>query len=173
MMKFDHLNLPVSNLERSRAWYVGALGLKVEFEVPDTRTVALNDGEGFAIFLQEKPGAAAHGVALWFQVDDVDAAYTEWRARRGLRARAPKEFLGLRSRARRPRRLPGASVGRALDEGEVMSPNEPLPKWRSASPGLKIMWGLVICLWLAGFAAWFSYRYFAPDRQIQSAAETA
>jgi catechol 2,3-dioxygenase-like lactoylglutathione lyase family enzyme len=50
-MKFDHLNLPVSDLDRSRDWYVSTLGLKVEFEVPDRRTVALQDGEGFAIFL--------------------------------------------------------------------------------------------------------------------------
>ena len=94
MMKFDHLNLPVSNLERSRDWYVGALGLKVEFEVPNTRTVALNDGEGFAIFLQEKPGAAS-GIALWFQVDDVDAAYAQWQARGVPFAHEPrKNFWG-------------------------------------------------------------------------------
>ena len=80
MMKFDHLNLPVSNLERSRDWWVSTIGLKVEFEVPDTRTVALNDGEGFAIFLQEKAGAAS-GIALWFQVDDVDAIHDTWSAR--------------------------------------------------------------------------------------------
>ncbi len=43
MMKLDHLNLPVSDLERSRAWYTGALGLAVEFEVPDRRSVALQD----------------------------------------------------------------------------------------------------------------------------------
>ncbi len=28
MKKFDHLNLPVSDLERSRAWWVESLGLK-------------------------------------------------------------------------------------------------------------------------------------------------
>ena len=95
MMKFDHLNLPVSNLERSRDWYVGALGLKVEFEVPNTRTVALNDGEGFAIFLQEKPGVSSNGVALWFQVDDVDASYAQWSARGVAFAHAPrKNFWG-------------------------------------------------------------------------------
>jgi catechol 2,3-dioxygenase-like lactoylglutathione lyase family enzyme len=95
MLKFDHLNLPVSNLERSRAWYVGALGLKVEFEVADTRTVALNDGEGFAIFLQEKPGVAPNGVALWFQVDDVDVAHAEWTARGVAFAHEPrKNFWG-------------------------------------------------------------------------------
>ena len=81
MMKFDHLSLPVSNLDKSRAWYISALGLKVEFEMPDRRTVALQDGEGFAIFLQEKPGVQPNGVALWFQVDDVDATFDRWKDR--------------------------------------------------------------------------------------------
>jgi catechol 2,3-dioxygenase-like lactoylglutathione lyase family enzyme len=80
-MKFDHLNLPVRDLDRSRAWWVSTLGLKVEFEVPDTRTVALNDGEGFAIFLQEKPDVVPTGIALWFQVDDVDATHAAWSTR--------------------------------------------------------------------------------------------
>ena len=35
MMKFDHLNLPVSNLDRSRDWYVATLGLKVTFQNAD------------------------------------------------------------------------------------------------------------------------------------------
>ena len=52
-MKFDHLNIPVSSLERSRDWYVSTLGLKLEFEVPDRRTVALQDGEGFTITKSE------------------------------------------------------------------------------------------------------------------------
>ena len=95
MMKLDHLNLPVSNLERSRDWWVGSLGLKVEFEVPDTRTVALNDGEGFAIFLQEKPNVVPNGIALWFQVDDVDSACAAWMARGVLFAHGPqKNFWG-------------------------------------------------------------------------------
>ncbi len=81
LMKFDHLNLPVGNLDRSRAWYIETLGLEVEFEVPDRRTVALQDGEGFALFLQEKPPVTLNGVALWFQVDDVEATFTEWTAR--------------------------------------------------------------------------------------------
>ena len=81
MMKFDHLNLPVSDLDRSRTWWVDSLGLEVEFEVPSTRTVALNDGEGFAIFLQEKPNVVPNGIALWFQVDDVDTTHAAWSAR--------------------------------------------------------------------------------------------
>jgi catechol 2,3-dioxygenase-like lactoylglutathione lyase family enzyme len=94
-MKLDHLNLPVSNLERSRDWLVQTLGLKVEFEVPNTRTVALNDGEGFAIFLQEEPGVLPNGVALWFQVDDVDATHAAWSARGVRFNHAPqKSFWG-------------------------------------------------------------------------------
>lgn len=84
MMKFDHLNLPVSNLDQSRDWYISTLGLEVEFEVADRRTVALQDGEGFAIFLQEsKAAVVTGGTALWFQVEDVDAVHAEW-ARRGV-----------------------------------------------------------------------------------------
>lgn len=53
MIKFDHLRIPVTDLARSRDWYVRTLGLKVEFEVPERRTVALQDTDGFTIFLQE------------------------------------------------------------------------------------------------------------------------
>ena len=95
MMKFDHLSLPVSQLDRSREWYISTLGLKVEFEIPDRRTVALQDGEGFAIFLQEKAGVAANGTALWFQVDDVDTTFAEWSARGVAFAHGPqKNFWG-------------------------------------------------------------------------------
>jgi catechol 2,3-dioxygenase-like lactoylglutathione lyase family enzyme len=82
MMKLDHMSLPVSNLGRSRDWYVATLGLKVEFEVPDRNTVALQDSDGFAIFLHEvKSPAQIDGHALWFQVADVDATFAEWSAR--------------------------------------------------------------------------------------------
>ena len=82
MLKLDHLRLPVTDLARSRDWYVRTLGLTVEFEVPDRRTVALQDGEGFTIFLQEVAAAVApSGCALWFQVDDVDAIFAAWTAR--------------------------------------------------------------------------------------------
>ena len=84
MMKLDHLRLPVSDLDRSRDWYVGALGLRVEFEVPDRRTVALQDTDGFAIFLQEvRHAIAPNQCALWFQVADVAMTFAEW-SRRGV-----------------------------------------------------------------------------------------
>jgi ribulose 1,5-bisphosphate synthetase/thiazole synthase len=35
VIKFDHLRIPVTNLGRSRDWYVSTLRLNVEFEVTD------------------------------------------------------------------------------------------------------------------------------------------
>lgn len=82
MMKFDHLSIPVTDQIRSRDWYVTTLGLKVEFEVPDQRTVALQDSDGFAIFLRAAPAPVSpNGCALWFQVSDVDSTYADWSAR--------------------------------------------------------------------------------------------
>ena len=92
MMKFDHLSIPVTNLERSRSWYVETLGLKIEFEVPERRAVALQDSEGFAIFLREVPSRVdPQGCALWFQVSDVDATHAQWQARGVAFLHAPKK----------------------------------------------------------------------------------
>ena len=38
MVKLDHLSLPVNDWKRSRDWYVGAFGFKVEFEAPQGGT---------------------------------------------------------------------------------------------------------------------------------------
>lgn len=82
MMKFDHLAIPVTNCARSRDWYVATLGLKVEFEMPERRAVALQDSDGFAIFPQEiAESVIPSGTALWFQVADVDASFAELSAR--------------------------------------------------------------------------------------------
>lgn len=95
MMKFDHLLLPVSNLDRSREWYTEMLGLKVEFEIAARQSVALQDGEGFAIFLEERQDVMPTGIALWFQVDDVDKTFAEWTARGVAFAHGPqKNFWG-------------------------------------------------------------------------------
>jgi catechol 2,3-dioxygenase-like lactoylglutathione lyase family enzyme len=92
MMKFDHLSIPVTDLDRSRDWYVATLGLAVEFAVPERRAVALQDSEGFTIFLHEVPSAvAANGCALWFQVGDVDAVFGEWSARGVAFAHPPRQ----------------------------------------------------------------------------------
>jgi catechol 2,3-dioxygenase-like lactoylglutathione lyase family enzyme len=82
MLKLDHLRIPVADLARSRDWYTRTLGLKVEFEVPDRQTVALQDTEDFTIFLQQVPvPVMPHGSAFWFQVADVNATFAEWSAR--------------------------------------------------------------------------------------------
>lgn len=89
MVKFDHLALPVADQTASRDWYVDMLGLEVEFEVPARRTVAVRDDDGFALFLvggEPRPT----GIALWFQVDDVDARYAALSAR-GVAFRHPPQ----------------------------------------------------------------------------------
>ena len=60
MIKFDHMSLPVSNSRTSRDWYAGNFGFKVEFEVPDRQTVALQE-------LKDKRVAfdKARGKYLW------------------------------------------------------------------------------------------------------------
>jgi len=92
MIKLDHLRVPVTDLARSRAWYVATLGLTVEFEVPDRQTVALRDTSDFTIFLQEvKASVRPHGCAMWFQVADVDATFAEWSARGVTFAHGPRK----------------------------------------------------------------------------------
>jgi len=82
MLKLDHLRIPVTDLARSRDWYIRTLGLKVEFELPERKTVALQDTDDFTIFLQEvRSPVMPNECALWFQVGDVDATFTDWSAR--------------------------------------------------------------------------------------------
>jgi len=92
MIKFDHLMIPVSDLARSRRWYVDTLGLRVEFEVPERQTSALQDTGDFTIFLQEtRTPIHANGCAFWFQVADVDATFAEWSARGVAFAHGPRK----------------------------------------------------------------------------------
>ncbi len=73
-MKFDHMMLPVSDCAASRDWYVKHLGFKVEFESIGTGTIAIQDDDGFTIFLQKtaKP-LVNEKCALTIQVEDVDS----------------------------------------------------------------------------------------------------
>ena len=73
MTRLDHLTIRVRDLDAARAWYIGYLGLKLEFEVPGRRTVALQDDAGLTLFLDETAGdVAADGVVLTFQIADVE-----------------------------------------------------------------------------------------------------
>jgi catechol 2,3-dioxygenase-like lactoylglutathione lyase family enzyme len=85
MVKLDHLAITVRDYHASRDWYVGNLGLRVEFEVADRRTVALQDDAGLTLFLAEEGGgvrpAPSGSIFLTFQVADVNAKYRELAAR--------------------------------------------------------------------------------------------
>ena len=104
MMKFDHLVIPVTDVERSRAWYIATLGLTVEFEMPARKAVALQDSDDFTIFL-EHAGVPVEprGCALYFQVSDVEATYRDWSGRGIDFAHAPaKTYWGYGAELRDP-----------------------------------------------------------------------
>lgn len=76
MIRLNHLALVVSSYGRSRDWYTRNLGLKVEFEIADRNTVALQDDSGLTLFLSEPAeGAVAATCTLAFEVDDVEAMH--------------------------------------------------------------------------------------------------
>lgn len=82
MIRLNHLALVVESYGRSRDWYTRNLGLKVEFEIVERNTVALQDDGGFTLFLSEpQQDAAISTCTLTFEVDDVDAKHRELAAR--------------------------------------------------------------------------------------------
>ena len=92
MIKLDHLRIPVSDLARSRDWYVRTLGMTIEFEMPDRQTIALQDTGGFTIFLQQVLSSVVpNQCALWFQVEDVDTAFLDWSGRGVSFAHGPRK----------------------------------------------------------------------------------
>lgn len=104
MLKLDRRSIPVANWTASRDWYTGILGLEVEFEVPDELTAALQDENGFTIFLEQAsalPGGA--GLALTFQVADVQASFEEVSRRGGRFLHPPStQFWGYGAELRDP-----------------------------------------------------------------------
>jgi catechol 2,3-dioxygenase-like lactoylglutathione lyase family enzyme len=83
MVKFDHMALPVSNVRRSRDWYVKNLGFKVEFERGGI--AALQDSAGFTIFLRKAiKRLAGDKITLTIQVKSVNRAHDEL-SRRGVK----------------------------------------------------------------------------------------
>jgi catechol 2,3-dioxygenase-like lactoylglutathione lyase family enzyme len=76
MVKFDHMALPVSNVRRSRDWYVNNLGFKVEFE--RNGISAIQDSAGFTIFLRKSnKRLAGDKVTLTIQLKSVDRTHAE------------------------------------------------------------------------------------------------
>jgi catechol 2,3-dioxygenase-like lactoylglutathione lyase family enzyme len=104
MIRLDHIAIPVRDHVRSREWYTHHFGLKVEFEVPQRKTVALQDDGDLTLFLVESPGAAVvPSCVLTFQVDDVDAKYRELSARGLAFEHAPQKlFWGYGAELRDP-----------------------------------------------------------------------
>src|SRR5262245_24131948 len=85
MPEFDHLTLPVADWKQSRDWYVQRHEMKVEFELPDRHTVALQDENLFTIFLQQSEGSTRpNGIALYFKVRDVESLYSRLAGGAGL-----------------------------------------------------------------------------------------
>ena len=78
MIKLDHLTIAVSDCEKSRDWYMETLGLKLEFEIPERRTSAVQDEFGFTLFLAETPGGPGRpSCVLTFQVSNVETKHRE------------------------------------------------------------------------------------------------
>lgn len=70
----DHLTIFVRDADRSRDWYTKTLGLRVEFEIPSPRAVALQDSSAFGLFLEQHANSDVQpSCVLTFRVEDVDA----------------------------------------------------------------------------------------------------
>jgi catechol 2,3-dioxygenase-like lactoylglutathione lyase family enzyme len=76
MAKVSHMVLPVSDVRKSRDWYVDQLGFTVELE--HEGVVGIKDQSGLTIFLQKTAGSL-HGqkITLTIQVDNVDSKHEE------------------------------------------------------------------------------------------------
>ncbi len=104
MVRLDHLTIPVRQYARSREWYTNNLGLKVEFEIPERKTVALQDDADLTLFLVESADAQVKAsCTLTFQVNDVDAKYRELSERGVVFEKTPQKlFWGYGAELRDP-----------------------------------------------------------------------
>jgi catechol 2,3-dioxygenase-like lactoylglutathione lyase family enzyme len=76
MTKISHMVLPVSDVPKSRDWYVGKLGFNLERERDGV--VGIKDQSGLTVFLQKSSvSLAGQKITLTIQVDDVDSKYQE------------------------------------------------------------------------------------------------
>ena len=76
MAKVSHIVLPVSDVRRSRDWYVDKLGFTVERE--HEGVVGIKDQSSLTIFLQKAAGSLpGQKITLTIQVDSVDTKHEE------------------------------------------------------------------------------------------------
>ena len=80
MTAYSHLFVHVADLERTRAFYVGTLGLEVLLEREGY--VRVGGGGGFHIGFEEGTSGqiGSTGIEIVIRVDDVDEAYERFRA---------------------------------------------------------------------------------------------
>jgi len=104
MTKLNHLAIPVRDFVRSREWYTANLGLKVEFEIPERKTVALQDDSDLTLFLFEKgEEPITPSCTLSFQIDDVELKYRELSERGVAFEKSPQKlFWGYGAELRDP-----------------------------------------------------------------------
>ena len=99
MIKLDHIRIAVKDWQASRDWYVGNLGLKVEFEIPDGGSerlgvATLQDDAGLTLFL-EQTSDLTNGCEciFYFQVDSVDEMYRRLSLKEVPFLAAPQKFF--------------------------------------------------------------------------------
>ncbi len=94
MIKLNHLGIFVSDQERSREWYTANFGFRVEFEVPERHTVALQDDADFTLFLVKDAGRARHpSCVINLEVADVEETYRELSTRGVKFVHAPQKLF--------------------------------------------------------------------------------
>ncbi len=104
MIKLNHLTIPVGDHTQSREWYTTNLGLKVEFEISERKTVALQDDSDLTLFLVETGSEQfTPSCTLAFQVDDVELKYRELSRRGVIFEKSPQKlFWGYGAELRDP-----------------------------------------------------------------------
>ena len=81
MVRLDHIQISVTDWQRSRDWYRTHFGFEVEFEIPDGKTAAMRDEADLTLFLgQDGKTPETGSVCFTIQVDDVDAKHAEMAA---------------------------------------------------------------------------------------------
>ena len=76
MANVSHIVLPVSDVPRSREWYVNKLGFTLERELE--HAVGIKDGSGLTIFLVKATDPlSGQKITLTIQVGNVDSKHQE------------------------------------------------------------------------------------------------
>jgi catechol 2,3-dioxygenase-like lactoylglutathione lyase family enzyme len=76
MAKISHIVLPVSDLQKSREWYVNKLGFALERELKEA--VGIKDQSDLTVFLVKTTDPlAGQKITLTIQVGNIDSKYQE------------------------------------------------------------------------------------------------